>query len=123
MGEYVAVAEARLKKADNINAQKKAFLDSAKKLKQELGTELKDTLHKWGTTLTAEPGDRLSKKALEILGADSDEHTREGMVKAIIDAASLGARGIETKLSQKLEDAVGGWASLSAKNAAKKAEL
>lgn len=117
--EHMAIAEAKLKDTASDEAARKALLAKAKELKEKLSVEVRDVVGTWGASLVSELGERLKSKASEVLGPDSPVGPQEALVKTLVEAAGLSSRGIETKLLQKLEESVGGWASKAAKEAAK----
>mmetsp|Transcript_51784 Transcript_51784/g.150363 ORF Transcript_51784/g.150363 Transcript_51784/m.150363 type:complete len:239 (-) Transcript_51784:79-795(-) len=115
--ERVATAEAQLQQAGAEEKKAKEVLDKAKVLKNKLSTELKDVIADWGKELVARLGARVRKEAEEVIGPDFSQPPKDALAKQLEDAAALASRGLETKLVQKLDEAVGGWASSARKEA------
>jgi len=122
--EHIAIAEAQMKSSTSDEARKRELMDSAKKLNAKLEAKMREALGSWGKALVKDLGEIVRSGSLEILGESSPEVPREELAKTMESAASLSVRGVETKLLQKLQEALGTWASKASKElAAKKAEL
>mmetsp|Transcript_2870 Transcript_2870/g.7977 ORF Transcript_2870/g.7977 Transcript_2870/m.7977 type:complete len:237 (-) Transcript_2870:156-866(-) len=119
--EYIAVAEAQLKVVGEDEAKHKHLVEKAKDLKNKLGTELKAAVSSWGEQLVKDLGTHLQRKTEEVLGPEFGQAGKDALAKQMQEAASLSSRGVETKLLQKLEEAVGTWATLARKEARAKA--
>jgi len=120
--EHVKVAEAQLKDTGAQEARKKQLLEKAKALKGQLDGVVRESVTTWGKSLVDDLGAKIRAKTLEVLGPDSAEAPREALAKHLQDAAGLNSRGAETKLLQKLEEAIGSWAREAAKETAKEAK-
>jgi len=112
----VAAAEAQLQLVKEEEKKMKHVLDKAKELKSKLSAELKEVLGASAKDLVARLGTGLRTTASEVLGGTLGE-PGEALVKHFEDAATVASRGVETKLQQKLDEAVGNWASAAKKEA------
>lgn len=116
--EQVAKAEATMKSSGAADAHKRETMEMAKKLKVNLESVVRETMGTWSKKLADELVTNLKAKAEDILGKDSPSPPRDALAKTMEGVASMGARGMETKLLQKLEEAAGQWASTTVKAAA-----
>merc|ERR1712039_181089 len=116
--EQVAIAQAQLESADKEEKAKQEMLKTAKALKSKLDAEVKSVLGKWSKSMVEDLGASIRSKTKEVLGEGSPSKPQETLAKTLEDAASLSSRGVETKLLQKLEEAVGAWVNNAAKEAA-----
>lgn len=122
--DYAATAQQNADKVDGDKAAQQAFIDKAKELKSTLAKEMKETLQKWNSQLRSEMAAMVKEKTEKVLGQMVVPNANEKLYAMIADATDLGVKGVETKLVQKLDDAMGSWASAARKeNSAQKAEL
>lgn len=120
--EQVAVAEVQIKAAGEDEAKHRQLMEKAKLLRGTLVDEVRTVIDKWGRGLVKDLGALLREKTEEVLGSDFGQAPKQALAKQVEEAASLASRGVETKLIQKLDEAVGSWAALAKKEAREKAK-
>merc|ERR1712224_975544 len=107
---YVELAEAEKKKAENSEAGfKKKALETGKKLSADIQKEIKEVVASHKTALLKDLADKMKAKAEKTAGEDAVPEAIAKMLKTITDQAELNIKGIETKLLQTTEKAVGTW--------------
>lgn len=125
--EYAEKAVALQKQQENTEAGlKKKNVETGKKLSAEIQKEIKEAIGSHKTALVKELGEKMKAKVDKVLGEDAVPEAVTKMLKWITDQADLNLKGVETKLLQTTEKAVGGWIQDTAKAQAakaKKAEL
>lgn len=106
-----AGADARFKEANAEKEEREALAKSAKLLSAKFNEEVHRILTESGEGLR----DKLLTRAREVLGTSSlDEHDVK-LVSSITEAMVLGLRGLETKVSQKKDEALKVWVNAEAK--------
>jgi len=124
--EYIPVAEENLKMAAATEAgAKEQAAEEAQQLKKKVGQEISEAMQKWRKELEQDLQERLPKKLLEVLDTDTMSEPSTKLIKRLVEAASLGVKGVETRALQKLDEALATWAVETAKleEAAKHSEL
>lgn len=122
--DYAATAQKSAAEVDADKAAQQAFVDKAKELKSTLAKEMKETLQKWNAQLRSDLAAMVKEKTEKVLGEMVVPKANEKLYAMIADATDLGVKGVETRLVQKLDDAMGSWASAARKeSSAQKAEL
>merc|ERR1712086_74291 len=116
--DHVATAEATQKSANKADDKKDEFIKTAKELKEELNVRAKAVLSKWSKELEKEMASELRAAADKVLGGSAASTPKDKLLASVQDSLSLSTKGVETKMLQKLNEAVGSWAV-----AAKKEEL
>lgn len=127
--DFAIAKEAELNaKAATETSSRSAVVEEAKALKKELETVISELTSTWRKQLVYELGERARRALSNSVNANLAEVSKDAsnaLVKSLVDAAGLGAKGLETKLLQKTTDVVGQWAAQasSAATAGAKKEL
>jgi len=122
--EHAKAIEEQLKKEASSRSGAQALVrEQGKKLQKALEKEVKDIIAVLGAQLSKDLGPRLRKKASETLGDEANASEMDTLVRTLTEAAQLQVRGMDTKLVQKIPEAVGTWAKDTLKAASTKFEL